>query len=107
MEGDKRVLQAPQTADWWSRQRVESHLGSLLGTHSVYKRASCFAVEPSLTDSKRRAAREVCVSGYHGYVKFYSSWIRVSLILQELVCLYFVSFLTSSLGELFTLCVGG
>lgn len=47
MEGDKRVLQGPQTADWWSRQRVESqirqphglHLGSLLRTHSVYKPA--------------------------------------------------------------------
>lgn len=107
MEGDKRVLQAPQTADWWSRQRVESHLTQFTSEHTGSRLPSCFAVEPSLTDSKRRAAREVCVSGYHGYVKFYSSWIQVSVILHELVCLYFVSFLTSSLGELFMLCVRG
>lgn len=95
--------------------QVESHLGSLLtwaltqftSEHTGSRSPSCFAVEPSLTDSKRRAASEVCVSGYHGYVKFYSSWIRASLILHERVCLYFVSFLTSSLGELFMLRVGG
>lgn len=54
-----------------------------------------------MRDSKHGAAREVCASGYHGYVKFYPSWIQVSLILHELVCLSVVSFLTSSLGELF------
>lgn len=93
------------------RQDHGFHLGALTQSLSIQASTqafSCFAVEPSFIDSKHGAAREVCVFGYHGLVTFHPPWIWVSLIfLHGLVCLDSVSFLTSSLGEFFLLCVGG